>query len=84
MPQKKNKDRELMLHLEIFSSLMKSLPDMEDEHAYRLCLNEEKESHIFAVFDGHGGHLASQFASKKICDSVISHSAYRKYNILGS
>lgn len=58
--------------------------NMEDEHAYRLCLNEEKETHIFAVFDGHGGQLAAQFASKKICDGVISHSAYQKGDIVGA
>lgn len=51
---------------------------MEDEHTIKLCLNEEKEAHLFAVFDGHGGQLSAQFASKKISDAVISHSAYRE------
>ena len=53
---------------------------MEDEHAHKLCLNEEKETHMFAVFDGHGGQAAAQYASKKICDTVVSHSAYRKFH----
>ncbi|XP_039264892.2 putative protein phosphatase 2C T23F11.1 [Styela clava] len=55
--------------------------NMEDEHTHSLCLNDEKESHMFAVFDGHGGQAAAQFASKKICNAVVSHHAYQKGDI---
>ena len=52
--------------------------DMEDEHIYKLCLNDEKDMHYFAVFDGHGGQAAAQYASKQLDLSILGHSAFSK------
>lgn len=52
---------------------------MEDEHVHKLCLNDEKDTHYFAVFDGHGGQAAAQFAAKRLDTSVVNNTAYRKF-----
>ena len=52
---------------------------MEDEHVHKLCLNDEKDTHYFAVFDGHGGQGAAQYAAKQLDLSIINHNAFRKF-----
>ena len=56
--------------------------DMEDEHVHKLCLNDEKDTHFFAVFDGHGGQGAAQYASKQLDTAVTTHMAYSRYTYL--
>jgi len=60
-------------------SLTVSITDMEDEHVHKLCLNDEKDTHFFAVFDGHGGQVSAQYAAKHLDNCILSHNAYRKY-----
>ncbi|CAK8684355.1 unnamed protein product [Clavelina lepadiformis] len=52
--------------------------NMEDEHVQKLCLNEEKDTHFFAVFDGHGGQAAAQCAAKQLDSAIVNNSAYRR------
>ena len=52
---------------------------MEDEHVHKLCFNDEKDTHYFAVFDGHGGQGAAQFAAKRLDSYLVNNSAYREY-----
>lgn len=54
---------------------------MEDEHVHKLCLNDEKDTHFFAVFDGHGGQAAAQFAAKHLDKCIVSHSGYSMFYI---
>nr|CAB3265082.1 probable protein phosphatase 2C T23F11.1 [Phallusia mammillata] len=57
---------------------------MEDEHVHKLCLNDEKDTHFFAVFDGHGGQASAQFAAKHLDHCIVSHSGYRNCDIAAS
>ena len=61
------------------SLTMLFLQDMEDEHVHKLCLNDEKDTHYFAVFDGHGGQGAAQYAAKQLDMAIINHNAFRKH-----
>ncbi|XP_002127931.4 putative protein phosphatase 2C T23F11.1 [Ciona intestinalis] len=55
--------------------------NMEDEHVHKLCLNDEKDTHFFAVFDGHGGQASAQVAAKHLDSCIVNHSAYRRGDI---
>ena len=55
--------------------------DMEDEHIQKLCVNDEKDLHFFAVYDGHGGSGAAKYAAKNLHTCVLDHPAFRECNI---
>lgn len=40
-------------------------------------LNFDKDTHIFAVYDGHGGHEVSAYTALKLPDYLKSTAAYR-------
>ena len=51
---------------------------MEDEHTHKLCLNDEKDLHYFAVYDGHGGAGAAKYAAKHLHPCILNHPAFSK------
>ena len=56
---------------------------MEDEHTHKLCLNDEKDLHYFAVYDGHGGAGAAKYAAKHLHPCILNHPAFSKCKIIG-
>lgn len=55
--------------------------NMEDSYVQKLCFNDDKDSHYFAVYDGHGGVGTSRFAMKQLHLMLAKQPEYRKGEI---
>ena len=54
---------------------------MEDSHLVALDLGENKETHIFGVFDGHGGNEVAEYVKNHFVETFINNENYKKNNI---
>jgi len=55
--------------------------DMEDSHVLKLCLDDEKDQHFFAVYDGHGGAGSAKYATKQLDNLLVEQLKYNKGDI---
>ncbi|VDM73323.1 unnamed protein product [Strongylus vulgaris] len=74
-------------HLELGSSLLRSslkfmiFADMEDAHTHLLSLPDDPRCAFFAVYDGHGGPKASQFAGINLHKQILQQADYAQGNL---
>lgn len=50
------------------------------QDAHNSILNFDKDAHLFAVYDGHGGHEVSAYTALKLPDFIKETEAYKKGN----
>lgn len=55
---------------------------MEDEHIVRLNVQKNPISHLFAVFDGHGGKSVSEYAADNLAEVLTRLPAYGKLIVM--
>ncbi|XP_069998453.1 protein phosphatase 1G [Penaeus vannamei] len=53
---------------------------VSQEDAHNSILNFDKDAHLFAVYDGHGGHEVSAYTALKLPDFIKETEAYKKGN----
>lgn len=51
---------------------------MEDAHI--ATLDVEKEVHLFAIFDGHGGKEVAKFCEQKFTQALLQNENYKNGN----
>ena len=54
---------------------------MEDTLITDLNIGPQKDTHIFGVFDGHGGNELSKYIEKNFSDEFVKNSNYLKKDI---
>lgn len=54
---------------------------VSQEDAHNAVLNFDKDTHLFAVYDGHGGHEVSAYTALKLPDFLKDTEAYKNGNI---
>ena len=54
---------------------------MEDTHLVALNQGPAKNTHIFGVFDGHGGREVAMYVKNHFCSIFLSNKSYQKGNI---
>ena len=54
---------------------------MEDSHLVALDLGTNKDTHIFGVFDGHGGIEVAEYVKNHFVEIFINNSKYLKGDI---
>ena len=57
---------------------------MEDSHLVALDLGTNKDTHIFGVFDGHGGIEVAEYVKNHFVEIFINNSKYLKGDIKGA
>mmetsp|Transcript_43092 Transcript_43092/g.69956 ORF Transcript_43092/g.69956 Transcript_43092/m.69956 type:complete len:660 (+) Transcript_43092:125-2104(+) len=50
--------------------------NMEDRHVMMQQVKGRPGEHLFAVFDGHGGHRAAEFAAERLPEELLNSSEY--------
>ncbi|XP_063595425.1 uncharacterized protein LOC134772388 [Penaeus indicus] len=53
---------------------------VSQEDAHNSILSFDKDAHLFAVYDGHGGHEVSAYTALKLPDFIKETEAYKKGN----
>lgn len=55
--------------------------NMEDSHAHILSLPDDPDAAFFAVYDGHGGDMFADYASKHLHKFITDRGEYKEGNV---
>lgn len=58
-------------------SIQGSRPHMEDSYYADACVKNDSSHGLFAVFDGHGGHRASDYTAEHLHHMILNNSQHR-------